>query len=109
MNIDPIRMDLALKNLINNAYKYSGDNPSIVIKLNSDQKELWVSDSGPGVKEENLKNLTDAFYRPDESRCRDAGGVGLGLYLVNNIVLAHKGELGFVNMYPGLRVIIKFD
>jgi signal transduction histidine kinase len=109
MDIDPIRMDLALKNLINNAVKYSGESPKIVIKLNSNQKELWVSDSGPGVEDKNLKNLTDAFYRPDEARCRDEGGVGLGLYLVNNIVQAHKGQLEFVNMYPGLRVILKFD
>jgi signal transduction histidine kinase len=109
MEMDPIRMDLALKNLINNAYKYSGDNPTIVLKLNTDQKELWVTDSGPGVEEKNLQSLTEAFYRPDEARSRDQGGVGLGLYLVNNIVQAHKGELEFVNMNPGLRVIIKFS
>ena len=109
LDIDPIRMDLALKNLINNAIKYSGESLNIVIKLNTDDRELWVTDSGPGVKEENLKSLTDAFYRPDDARCRDQGGVGLGLYLVKNIIDAHKGNLAFVNMYPGLRVIIKFD
>ncbi len=109
LDIDPIRMDLALKNIINNAKKYSEENAQINIRLNSKERELWITDSGPGVKEENIKQLTDAFYRPDESRCRDDGGVGLGLYLVKNIITAHRAELNFVNMSPGLRVIIKFD
>lgn len=108
MEFDPVRIDLVIKNLINNSLKYSVEKPEIVIKLNSTEKELWITDSGPGVKEENLKKLTEAFYRPDEARCRDTGGVGLGLYLVSNIIAAHKGEIEFINMHPGLRVIIRF-
>lgn len=104
--LDPIRMDLAIKNLLNNAKKYSGDNKHVTIELKSDSKQIWVTDNGPGVSQKNLEKLTDAFYRPDEGRCRDEGGVGLGLYLVKNIVEAHAGKLQFVNMNPGLRVII---
>lgn len=104
--IDPMRMELVIKNLVNNAKKYSGENNKITIELKPDAKQIWVTDQGPGVSEENLGKLTEAFYRPDEGRCREQGGVGLGLYLVKNIVLAHKGELEFVNMNPGLRVII---
>jgi signal transduction histidine kinase len=107
VELDPVRMDLVLKNLINNSLKYSGPNPEIKISLNIANKELWITDNGPGVKSENLTSLTDAFYRPDEGRCRDDGGVGLGLYLVKNIIRAHNGEISFVNMNPGLRVIIK--
>lgn len=104
--IDPIRMKLVVKNLISNAKKYSNENTIVKVELKPEAKQIWVTDQGPGVSEENLSKLTDAFYRPDEGRCRDQGGVGLGLYLVKNIVEAHKGELQFVNMNPGLRVII---
>lgn len=107
--IDPIKMDLAIRNLINNSLKYCGENPSVEIELKADLKQIWLSDNGPGVKNENLKNLTEAFYRPDESRGRDKGGVGLGLYLVKNIVHAHKGKLEFLNLNPGLRVIISLS
>jgi signal transduction histidine kinase len=107
IDIDPIRMDLVLKNLINNSLKYAGTQAQIKISLKIEQRELWITDNGPGVKGENLNSLTDAFYRPDEGRCRDDGGVGLGLYLVKNIINAHNGEISFINMHPGLRVIIK--
>lgn len=108
LDFDPIRIDLAIKNIINNAKKYAPVDTNIIIKLNSKDKELWITDCGPGVEDQTIENLTDAFYRPDKSRCRDDGGVGLGLYLVKNIVEAHRAELVFVNMKPGLRVIIKF-
>ncbi len=106
--IDPIRMELVIKNLISNAKKYSGCDSKIKVELKKEARQIWVTDEGPGVSEENLEKLSEAFYRPDEGRCRDQGGVGLGLYLVKNIVEAHKGELQFVNMNPGLRVIISF-
>jgi len=108
LEFDPIRLDLAIKNIINNAKKYAPENSLIKLQLNTLNKELWVTDSGPGVEDETINKLTDAFYRPDESRCRDDGGVGLGLYLVQNIVDAHRAELLFINMKPGLRVVIKF-
>ncbi len=107
LEIDPIRMDLVLKNIINNSLKYSGPSPLIQIVLKNSEREIWITDNGPGVKGDNLNSLTEAFYRPDEGRCRDDGGVGLGLYLVKNIIDAHDGEINFINMNPGLRVIIK--
>lgn len=107
--IDPIRIDLALKNILNNAKKYAPKNSEIRLELKSDSKEIMITDQGAGVDEKNMDRLTDAFYRPDEARCREQGGVGLGLYLVKNIIDAHKGNLQFINMNPGLRVIIKFE
>ena len=107
-DFDPIRIDLAIKNIINNAKKYAPVDSIIKLQLSSSSKELWITDVGPGVSSDTISRLTDAFYRPDESRCRDDGGVGLGLYLVKNIVEAHRAELIFINMNPGLRVVIKF-
>jgi signal transduction histidine kinase len=108
LEFDPIRLDLAIKNIVNNAKKYAPIDSIIKIQLTTASKELWITDVGPGVSDDTISMLTDAFYRPDESRCRDDGGVGLGLYLVKNIVEAHRAELIFINMKPGLRVVIKF-
>lgn len=107
--IDPIRIDLAIKNIINNAKKYGLTKEAIKLEIKTSSKQIWITDCGPGVAEENMSRLSDAFYRPDEARCRDNGGVGLGLYLVKNIIEAHKCNLEFVNMHPGLRVIIDFN
>lgn len=105
--IDPIRMELAIKNLINNSKKYAPNDTKIQLELKSDLKQIWITDKGPGVNPKIIKNLTEAFFRPEEARCRETGGVGLGLYLVKNIIEAHKGKLIIENMHPGLRVIIK--
>jgi signal transduction histidine kinase len=106
LRLDPIRMELAIRNVVNNAKKYSPDGSEILIELKNDQKEIWITDQGPGVNEQSLASLTEAFYRPDEARTRSQGGVGLGLYLVKNIIDAHHGELLFQNLHPGFRVII---
>jgi len=91
--IDPIRIDLAIKNIINNAKKYAPENSEIQVELKAESKEIMITDKGAGVDEKNMERLTDAFYRPDEARSRDQGGVGLGLYLVKNIIEAHKAHL----------------
>ena len=109
LKIDPIRVDLVMKNIINNAKKYAGESGKVHIELDGEHKTISITDNGPGVSEETLERLTEAFYRPDESRNRDSGGVGLGLYLVKNIMEAHRGSLEFENANPGLRVILRFQ
>ena len=66
--------------------------------------ELSVRDFGPGVPEGQLAQLAQAFFRPDASRGRDTGGVGLGLYLCRLVAEAHGGSLHFENARPGLQV-----
>jgi len=104
-SIDPVRLDLACKNVINNSLKYAEES-SIDITLNSheDNYELSFRDYGQGVSEDKKDKLTDAFYRPDEARTRDKGGVGLGLHLVKNVIKAHRGSLHFKNVEPGFLV-----
>lgn len=55
--------------------------------------ELTVTDSGPGISEEDLPHLMEPFYRADKSRSREGSGFGLGLSLCKTIVAAHGGEL----------------
>ena len=57
-----------------------------------DDVQITVADKGPGIAKEHLASVTDAFYRPDTSRDRKTGGIGLGLYLCQKIALAHGGK-----------------
>jgi signal transduction histidine kinase len=105
--VDEIRMELVIKNLISNSRKYAPES-LIKIKAYKDQEKtiIEVSDNGPGVPSKTLDKLTEAFYRPDSARTREKGGVGLGLYLVKNIVEAHQGNLEFFDVAPGFGVRI---
>ena len=63
-------------------------------------------DHGPGVPDDQLAQLAQAFHRPDSARTRSAGGVGLGLYLCRLVAQAHGGTLSLSNARPGLRVTV---
>jgi signal transduction histidine kinase len=68
--------------------------------------ELEVRDHGPGVPDDQLPQLAQAFFRPDTARTRAAGGVGLGLYLCRLVAQAHGGTLAVRNAKPGLAVTV---
>ena len=55
--------------------------------------EIYVEDEGKGIAEENIKLLTEPFYRVDRSRSRRLGGAGLGLALCKEIAKIHGTEL----------------
>jgi len=96
INIDPIRVKLLIKNLLKNALQHSHDShekPSITLDINEQYLTIHVIDKGTGMPKEALDRLTEAFYRPDQSRQRKTGGFGLGLYLCQAITNAHDGEL----------------
>lgn len=86
-------MAIAIKNLINNAMKYSQDNSSIKLKLWEEKEYVLfeVKDYGCGMSEETQKHIYDRFYRADKSRTTE--GFGLGLALVHKIVELHKGTI----------------
>ena len=90
--------------------KYTGEHDSIGIKTYvEDQKiVIEVSDTGIGIKEENLPYIFDRFYREDKARSRETGGVGLGLSIAEWIVGKHKGSIKVKrNEHKGTTFIIK--
>jgi signal transduction histidine kinase len=108
---DKVRMRLLIKNLLDNACRYSAnENTAVEIKLEhqSDSLVLQVSDQGPGIAEEDLRHITEPFYRADAARQRITGGYGLGLYLCRLIVEAHAGSIE-IQSSPGngTRVIVR--
>jgi signal transduction histidine kinase len=84
---DKTLMDIVITNLIENAFKYSEDEVHIIITKN----QLTVQDSGMGISEKNIKNITEKFYRVQTNRWNNS--LGLGLFLVNKIVKLHNFKL----------------
>jgi len=86
----------ALSNLLNNAVRYTpaGGHISAGLRwLDSNDAEIWVADTGPGIATEHMPRLTERFYRVDRSRSRDTGGTGLGLAIVKHVAQRHGGQI----------------
>lgn len=85
----------ALENLLMNAIKFSPEHSTISVngKLSGEQIVITVSDQGPGIPEQELSNIMDAFYRADKSRHNSTGGFGLGLAIADKIIKQHGGTL----------------
>jgi len=94
----------AFANVLDNALKFTPDGG--LIRVSVDVKEhhcqVNVADSGPGISEEYHAKILQRFFRVDSSR--NPEGTGLGLSLVNAVVLLHRGRIEFANNKPGLRV-----
>ena len=98
----------ALENVVRNAIRYAPSNTPVEVTLSftGTWAEIGVRDYGPGVPEESLTRIFDAFYRVDSDRNRASGGVGLGLAIARRSIELHKGELEAANAHPGLLVTI---
>lgn len=108
MALDPARVRLLVRNLLDNALRHNANNAQPpTISVESDTRggaQITVRDFGLGVPDEQLPHLGDAFYRPDTARTREDGGVGLGLYLCKLVAQAHGGSFAVHNAQPGLEV-----
>jgi signal transduction histidine kinase len=87
---DRMRMEQVITNLLSNAIKYGNGNP-IVIRVEDDgaQAKLAVEDQGIGIADSDAERIFERFERA--ANRRNHGGLGMGLYIVNQIVLAHGG------------------
>jgi len=96
----------AIRNLLDNAVKY-GKTASAAIQTTLKTIDIIIDDEGPGIPEQELSRVFDPFYRLEDSRSRETGGVGLGLAIAQSIVQAHRGDLVLSNRPTGgLRVRI---
>ena len=93
--VDPILMEQAIINLVDNAVKYSAEDKVITISAikNEGFIDIIVQDKGCGIDKDHLPQIFNRFYRVDKSRSRNEGGTGLGLAIVKHIVQYHRGKI----------------
>jgi signal transduction histidine kinase len=92
---DIIKLKRVLSNLIGNALKFVPANGVIRIKAvrNDGFVQVSVADNGIGVSADNLPHLFEKFYQVDSSITRQAGGMGMGLAIVKELVELHGGQI----------------
>ncbi len=93
---DKESLSRAIFNLLDNAVKYSGDRPHIVLKtwFQEDKIFIQVEDNGIGIGKSEQKKIFEKFYRSEEALESSVKGSGIGLPLVDHIVRAHGGTVG---------------
>ncbi len=92
---DELRLEQALNNLLNNAVKYSFAGGHIRVMVEQQHNEVWLSveDHGDGIPEIAQQHLFDLFYRVHSEEHVPVDGMGIGLYVVQQIVQQHGGSI----------------
>lgn len=95
-------IQILLSNLFENAIKYSGSDPVIQVKIEEKDKNVIIniSDNGIGIPDEEKSKVFNKFYRIGSEETRTTKGTGLGLYIVEGIVKAHRGKIEILNNKP---------
>lgn len=99
---DKMGISILSINLLENAIKYAGDQKFVGVTLSrqEDNVLLEVADLGEGIPDKEKKKIFDKFYRIGNENTRKSKGTGLGLYIVNEIAKAHKGQIQIKNNMP---------
>ncbi|MBN1941590.1 MAG: sensor histidine kinase [Candidatus Diapherotrites archaeon] len=99
---DPDRILQVLRNLVNNAKKFSPENTAITItaQLKGEFIECSVQDKGIGIKPENQPKIFEPFFQEEQTMYRKYGGTGLGLSICRGIIESQKGEI-WLESTPG--------
>jgi signal transduction histidine kinase len=96
----PTALKRALRNLIDNAIRY-GQRAEVAVHDAGTDVDIFVDDDGPGLPPEELTRVFQPFYRIDNSRSREAGGVGLGLAITRSLVGRQGGAVTLENRPQG--------
>jgi len=102
VNVDPMCIQQAVANLVDNAIKYGGENNTIDIAVcdRGDAAAIRITDHGEGIPATERERIFRRFYRVDKSRSQLVAGTGLGLAIAKHLVLLHRGNLD-VESEPG--------
>jgi PAS domain S-box-containing protein len=97
VKIDPQKMSMVFRNLIDNAIRYNVEAGSVTVAITPQEKlpylEVTIKDTGIGIPAEQAQKLFTKFFRADNAVKAVADGSGLGLYIVKNIVQSHGGQI----------------
>lgn len=93
---DKTKIDQVIYNLLINAINYTGDDKKVIISIEDYKKYLRVkiTDTGKGIKKEELDKIWDKYYTNEKNHKRNKIGTGLGLSIVKNILIKHKFKYG---------------
>ncbi|MBU3085009.1 two-component sensor histidine kinase AdeS [Acinetobacter seifertii] len=95
---DHRRIEQVLIALLDNATRYANPgNLKISTQYHQQDWVLEIEDEGPGISAEHHKELFNPFFRLEQSRNKELGGTGLGLSVVQALVIAHKGRVDYIN------------
>jgi two-component system osmolarity sensor histidine kinase EnvZ len=92
LKLRPKALTRALTNLIDNAWKYGGENVKLSAMIKAECLIIEVCDDGPGIPENEIERLKQAFTRLENARS-NASGTGLGLAIVERVARVHGGQL----------------
>lgn len=107
---DILLLQKTLDNLFGNAAAYSEAGNRIIVKLwkEGEKTILSIENTGAHIPDEDIPRLFEAFYRVDQSRNRQTGGTGLGLYIVKTILDLHQANIEIANTAQGVIVKLQF-
>ena len=98
---DADKLEKIVVNLLSNAFKFTPENEKVEltaqINASSDQLQLWVIDSGPGIPEELQQNIFDRFYRLRNEKLNRIPGSGIGLSLVKELINLYEGSIDVIS------------
>ena len=89
IHVDVLKFSICLRNLIDNALKYSKKNIHLIIKKSDNMLTIKIQDFGAGIEKEDLDKLVNPFYRKN----KNIPGFGLGLTICDKIIKSHGGSL----------------
>ncbi len=95
VDIDEVKLTLALSNLIENAIKYTPEGGEVNVTLQTDLQDVYITvqDTGMGIAKEEQSKIFERFYRTDKTRNRETGGTGLGLSITYRTIIMHNGSI----------------
>lgn len=108
--VDKEKMEIILFNLISNALKYTPEGGKVILEVREDEKlvVLTVTDTGAGIPGSAGDKIFDKFYKAEREAGAGKPGFGIGLYLVRQFVLAHKGEIAYESE-PGVGTSFRLE
>jgi len=104
---DEAALDRVVANLVDNAVRHARSSVVLAGAPDGDGVVVAVTDDGPGVPAEHRRRIFNRFTRLDDARARDAGGAGLGLSIVRELVNQHGGTVTLSDAEPGLRAEVR--
>ena len=105
-DVDAVQRVVA--NLVDNAVRYAATAVTVDVRDGAGGGAVVsVADDGPGIPAEQREHVFERFTRLDHARSRDAGGAGLGLAIVRELVRSQGGEVSLEDNAPGLRAVVR--